>query len=189
MAGQTNVISLPAWLSRKKQVVKKHYITSTGGDMTPDHIALVFALSLRIHGTADAIRDTARTIVDKVCREHKPNMKRLAREPKDELVFDVVLKIINRVTEKLDIDAQDPFLLNYQLPERIMPEFDESELFDLLEQIGAELADPREIAEEIAYLAEQVPEAYKGQLYLIAGAKKPRAVIQAAIRQYRSSCE
>ena len=42
-------------------------------------VALCFALTVRLHGTAEAVQRTARNLVSKVRLEHQPNMKRLAR--------------------------------------------------------------------------------------------------------------
>lgn len=55
-----------------------------------------------MHDSADHLRRLAHRLVDKVCLEHQPNMKRLAREPDDAKVFDAALKIINRVCDLLE---------------------------------------------------------------------------------------
>ena len=97
--------------SMRKQV-RKLYITRSGGQYRPDDVALAFALSLRFHDSADNLRRLARRLVDKVCLEHQPNMKRLAREPDDAKVFDAALKIINRVCDLLDIGHGATFVRN-----------------------------------------------------------------------------
>lgn len=101
-------ITLPAWMSRPK----KSYITRSGGQYTPDDLALRFALSLRIHGTADALRQLARTLVPMVCLEHQPNMKLLSRTLDDSKVINAALNIINRVCELLHIAKGVDFRLN-----------------------------------------------------------------------------
>ena len=92
----SGVVTLPAWMNRP---VKKLYNTRSGGQYRPDDVALAFALSLRLNDSADHLRKLARRLVDKVCLEHQPNMKRLAREPDDAKVFDVALRILNRVCD------------------------------------------------------------------------------------------
>lgn len=105
------IIALPQWLSAPR----KTYITRSGGKYTPDDVALRFAIVLRLYDTADSIRTVARNLVDKVCLEHQPNMKRLAREPDDAKVFDAAIKIVSRVCEMLRIGGPGAFLRN-ELP-------------------------------------------------------------------------
>jgi len=95
-----------------RKPVRKLYITRSGGQYRPDDVALAFALSLRFDDSADAIRSLARRLVDKVCLEHQPNLKRLSREPDDTKVFDAALKIINRVCDLLDIGPGASFVRN-----------------------------------------------------------------------------
>ena len=95
-----------------RKPVRKLYITRSGGQYRPDDVAMAFALSLRVHDSADHLRRLARRLVDKVCLEHQPNMKRLAREPDDAKVFDAALKIINRVCDLLDIGHGTRFVRN-----------------------------------------------------------------------------
>ncbi|WDM87500.1 hypothetical protein LG197_23245 [Pseudomonas asiatica] len=95
-----------------RKPVRKLYITRSGGQYRPDDVALAFALSLKFHDSADELRKLARRLVDKVCLEHQPNMKRLAREPDDAKVFDAALKIINRVCDLLDIGPGTRFVRN-----------------------------------------------------------------------------
>ena len=95
-----------------RKPVRKLYITRSGGQYRPDDVALAFALSLRMHDSADHLRRLARRLVDKVCLEHQPNMKRLAREPDDAKVFDAALKIINRVCDLLEYAPGTRFVRN-----------------------------------------------------------------------------
>lgn len=95
-----------------RKPVRKLYITRSGGQYRPDDVALAFALSLRVHDSADHLRKLARRLVDKVCLEHQPNMKRLAREPDDAKVFDAALKIINRVCDLLEYAPGTRFVRN-----------------------------------------------------------------------------
>lgn len=95
-----------------RKPVRKLYITRSGGQYRPDDVALAFALSLKFHDSADELRKLARRLVDKVCLEHQPNLKRLSREPDDAKVFDAALKIINRVCDLLDIGPGTTFVRN-----------------------------------------------------------------------------
>lgn len=104
-------MAIPFDASARKPV-RKLYITRSGGQYRPDDVAVAFALSLRFDDSADAIRSLARRLVDKVCLEHQPNLKRLAREPDDAKVFDAALKIINRVCDLLDIGLGTNFVRN-----------------------------------------------------------------------------
>lgn len=97
-----------------RKPVRKLYITRSGGQYRADEVALAFALSLREHDSADHLRRLARRLVDKVCLEHQPNMKRLAREPDDAKVFDAALKIINRVCDLLEYGPGTRFVRNDQ---------------------------------------------------------------------------
>ena len=93
MKKHTNIVTLP------KALPKRSYITRSGGSWHPGDIALCFALVIRFEDSADALRKLARRLVDKVCLEHQPNMKRLSREPDDQKVWNAVLKIIDRSFE------------------------------------------------------------------------------------------
>lgn len=104
-------MAIPFDASARKPV-RKLYITRSGGQYRPDDVALAFALSLKFHDSADELRKLARRLVDKVCLEHQPNLKRLAREPDDAKVFDAALKIINRVCDLLDIGPGATFVRN-----------------------------------------------------------------------------
>ncbi|MBV1814479.1 hypothetical protein KTT58_17175 [Pseudomonas viridiflava] len=104
----SGVVTLPSWMKS----VKKLYNTRSGGQYRPDDVALAFAISLRLYDSADQLRALARRLVDKVCLEHQPNMKRLSREPDDAKVFDAALKIINRVCQLLDVGTETEFVRN-----------------------------------------------------------------------------
>lgn len=104
-------MAIPFDASARKPV-RKLYITRSGGQYRPDDVAVAFALSLRFYDSSDAIRSLARRLVDKVCLEHQPNLKRLSREPDDAKVFDAALKIINRVCDLLDIGPGTRFVRN-----------------------------------------------------------------------------
>ncbi|MFA0967361.1 DUF7740 domain-containing protein [Pseudomonas amygdali] len=107
----SGVMTLPSWMKS----VKKLYNTRSGGQYQPDDVALAFAVSLRLYDSADHLRALARRLVDKVCLEHQPNMKRLSREPDDAKVFDAALKIINRVCHLLDVGAETEFVRNGEI--------------------------------------------------------------------------
>lgn len=103
----SGVVVIPGYLTKKRV-----YVTSTGGTWHPGDVALAFALCIRAHDSADAIRKLARNLVDKVCREHQPNMKLLSRTMDDEKVWNAAMKIVNRVCEMWRIEPETPFLRN-----------------------------------------------------------------------------
>lgn len=177
------IITLPKWMG----TVKKLYNTRTGGQLDVLSISLMFALTIRIHGTAKALRQTARNIVDDVCREHKPNMKRLANEPDDAKVWLAVTKILDRVCDKLGYEEGVTFpreVYNFEVVEP-EPVLEDSEIMRVLAEIGNELSDPKEIAREVHDIIRQVPKERRAGLYIIAGSKNPRAIIQATVRQFK----
>lgn len=104
----SGVVTLPSWM----KTVKKLYNTKSGGSYSPEDVALAFALSLRIHDSAAELRSLARNLVGKVCLESQPNMRRLAREESDDLVFDAALRIVNRVCDLKRIGAGSQFVRN-----------------------------------------------------------------------------
>jgi hypothetical protein len=104
----SGVVSLPSWMTS----VKKLYNTRSGGQYRPDDVALAFALNLRTYDSADELRKLAWRLVDKVCLEHQPNMRRLSRELDDAKVFDAALKIINRVCDLLNFEPGTAFVRN-----------------------------------------------------------------------------
>lgn len=104
----SGVVTLPSWM----RSVKKLYNTRSGGQYRPEDVAVAFALSLRLHDSADELRALAHRLVDKVCLEHQPNMRRLAREPDDAEVFDAALRIINRVCDLMEYGPGTTFVRN-----------------------------------------------------------------------------
>ncbi|MNZ12921.1 hypothetical protein D3C78_298040 [compost metagenome] len=112
----SNVITLP-------QAVKglaSRYVTRSGGQWQPETVALCMALTLRNHGTVEAVRATARRLADRVCLEQQPKLKALARRPTnlgaaklngvlDEDVVPVAERIINRVCDLVGIATGVPF--------------------------------------------------------------------------------
>lgn len=96
--------------------VKRSYITQSGGQWHPGDIALAFALVIREHDSADALRQLARRLVDKVCLEHQPNMKLLSRTQDDQAVWAKALRIVNRVCEMWKILPTVPFPRNLVAP-------------------------------------------------------------------------
>lgn len=105
-------IALPRWLSRP--VTK--YITRSGSRWQPETVALCFAITLRQHGTIEAVRATARRLSDLVCREQQPRLKALARTVPDDKVMQVALNIINRVCDLCDIGPGADF----KMPEPVI---------------------------------------------------------------------
>lgn len=177
-----NPIALPQWM----KTIARKYVTKTEGTVTPDDVALRMALSLDMHNSPQKIRELAAMLVPLVPRESQPNMKRLSREPDDALVIDAALKIINRVCDAMGIYPGENFLLNDQVPPAPAPVLEEAEVFRVLAEIAGELSDPTAIAREVRDLIPQMPQSWHGEMYLIAGAKNPRAVIQAAVRQFKA---
>lgn len=87
-----NAITLPAWLQR-----------TTTMRMSNLDVTLAFALVLRNHGTADAVRKAARKMRDLCCMEHRPRMKTLANMASDDQVMRVATAIVQDVTDFLGI--------------------------------------------------------------------------------------
>lgn len=108
MEKTSGVVTLPHWMKS----VKKLYNTRSGGKYQPEDVALSFALSLRNHDSADELRALAHRLVDKVCLESQPSMRRLARERDDALVFDAALRIINRVCDLMGYGPGTQFKRN-----------------------------------------------------------------------------
>lgn len=91
-------IALPRWLMNTRSM-----------QLNSVDVVLIMALTLRIHGTADAIRQTARNIRFKVCKEHQPKMKTLAKLESDEEVILCAQNIVQRATDALGILQGKPF--------------------------------------------------------------------------------
>ena len=83
-------IKLPRWL-----------LNTTTMQFNSIDVILLMALSLKAHGTADQVRQLARNIRDKVCMEHRPKMRALARLADDALVMRAALNIVQRGTDAL----------------------------------------------------------------------------------------
>ncbi|MNQ65046.1 hypothetical protein D3C85_794910 [compost metagenome] len=93
------MITLPKWLQNTRTM-----------QISSVDVVLIFALVLKIHGTPAAIRQTAMNIRFKVCMEHQPKMKMLAREKDDEKVMRCALTIVQRATDQLGILPGEVFL-------------------------------------------------------------------------------
>lgn len=94
-----NPITLPRWLQR-----------TTSAQYNAIDLTLMLALSLKFHGTADAIRQLARDVRFTVCMEHQPKVKALARMESDQAVLQCAVNIVQRVTDALDIHPGVPVL-------------------------------------------------------------------------------
>jgi hypothetical protein len=90
---------LPAWL-RNTTTMQYNSL-----DLT-----LMLFLSLKVHGTAAAIRQLAKDVRFKVCIEHQPKMKALAKLNSDTAVLQCAVNIVQRVTDALDIHPGKPVL-------------------------------------------------------------------------------
>ena len=88
----TAMIALPKRLSRTRSMQYSSVDT-----------VLAMALTLRIHGTAEAVRQTALNLRTKVCMEHQPKMKTLAKLENDREVLCCALMIVSRATDALGI--------------------------------------------------------------------------------------
>lgn len=122
MRKHTNVVPLPRFVAG----LNRKYITKTGDMLQPLDVALGLALSVRLHGTVDAARATARRMAQKVCMEHRPRLTALSRRPTnveqhrrdpgvklngvlDEDVLWVARRIIERVSDALGVAPGVPF--------------------------------------------------------------------------------
>jgi hypothetical protein len=172
-------MTLPSWMTK---VIKPGHITQSS--MDAGHLVLLLALSLRLHDSADEIRDLCRRVQPQVPMGMVPNMKRLAREPDDEKVFEAALLIINKGCMKMGIAPDVVFVRNDAEPEK-PPFLTEDEVMDQLKVMAAEISDATTLARLINEMVDNVPEHMKGALYVVAGSKNPRATIHAAVRDYQ----
>lgn len=62
-------------------------------------VVLALSLALKIHGTAQAIRDTARSMRHNAPYEHRPKLKRLAEYPEDYKVLSAAWQMLDRTVE------------------------------------------------------------------------------------------
>lgn len=93
-------ITLPRWLAKTYSM-----------QLNSVDVVLIMALTLRIHGTADAIRKTAMNIRFKVCMEHQPKMKALAKLKNDADVIRCAINIVQRATDAMGVLPGEPFEL------------------------------------------------------------------------------
>lgn len=75
---------------------------------SPMDVVLCMALSIKFHGTADAIRQTARSMRDSAPYEHRPNLKKLATTLSDDKVLAVVWQMFDQTCDL--IGAQEELL-------------------------------------------------------------------------------
>ena len=107
-------IALPAYLAK---AADRRYVTTSGAMWGPELVCLAFALTIRNHGTVEAVRATAKRLASKVCMEMQPNMKKLARAVPDDKVIPTALTIINRSCKLLGIAPDVEFKENPPPPE------------------------------------------------------------------------
>ena len=121
MKKHTNVITLPKAFTG----LGTRYITRSGDMWQPLDVALCMALTVRIHGTEDAVRATARRLSERVCMEQQPRLRALSRRPTnleahrrmgaklngvpDGEVMGVAKRIVERVTDLMGIAPGVPF--------------------------------------------------------------------------------
>lgn len=91
-------IPLPRWLMNTQSM-----------ELNSVDVVVATALVLRIHGTAGAVRQSAHRIRDKVCMEHRPKMRALARMESDDQVLRTALTVVQRATDALGIYPGQPF--------------------------------------------------------------------------------
>lgn len=76
---------------------------------SPMDVVVCMALTLRIHGTADAIRQTARNLRDRAPYEHRPNLRKLATTLSDDKVLAVAWQMFDQTCELIGAtDAPPP---------------------------------------------------------------------------------
>lgn len=75
---------------------------------TPMDVVLCMALSLKFHGTADAIRQTARSRRLRAPYEHRPNLKKLATTLSDDKVLAVVWQMFDQTCELIGAHEEPP---------------------------------------------------------------------------------
>lgn len=124
MTKHTNVITLP----RAFTGLGSRYVTRSGALWQPETVALCLALTLRQHGTVDAVRATAKHLASRVCMEQQPRLRALSRRPTNEhahqrdprvrlngvpdaQVLTVALNIVNRVCALTGVAPEQPFEL------------------------------------------------------------------------------
>lgn len=122
MKKHTNVITLPRAFSG----LGSKYVTRSGSQWQPETIALCMALTVRNHGTVEAVRATARRLAPKVCMEQQSRLRALSRRPTNELehrlkpavklngvrdedVLRVATNIVNRVCDLVGVAPGVPF--------------------------------------------------------------------------------
>lgn len=100
----TKPIPLPKYLIKARE---KRNVTS---GYSPLDNALVFALSIRLHGTSQALRKAARAMIDVLPFEQKSKMNEISRLD-DEILMIAGLSVVNRVCFMLDIEPSKPFTI------------------------------------------------------------------------------
>lgn len=76
--------------------------------------ALAMAWALKEHGTASAVRATARRVANDVFRPHQPKVKKLAKELNDEAVMKHATQVVDDVCKVLGIEPDKPFPVKQQ---------------------------------------------------------------------------
>lgn len=104
-------ITLPRWLSAKP----KH--TERANGAKPEDIVLWFALVIRLHDSARAVRALARRLEDRVPFESQARMRKIRKEPDDAKVLQAALTIINNSTDAMGILVGQKMRLNADMIE------------------------------------------------------------------------
>lgn len=102
-----NDISIPRWLQSTATMQLRHV-----------DIVVSFALVLRLHGTAAAVRKAAMYMRTRIAMEHRPRMANLARMPSDAQVLQVAHNIVQDGTDAWGILPGVPFIPNIQMAPR-----------------------------------------------------------------------
>jgi len=105
---------------RRLSTLAPRYVMRADGAWNRLSIALCLALTVRIHGTAEAVQATARRLVEKVRPEQQPNMKRLARGGEDvptDKAIPFSIEFINLVCQAEGISPGVEFKPNPPPPE------------------------------------------------------------------------
>lgn len=93
----SNVITLPRWLAR---TANRKYKAMD--------VALVFALSLREHGTGAAIKRAAHSMRDSVMMELRPKLSALTRLNDDQALV-IGVKVVEDMCAFFGLDDGEPF--------------------------------------------------------------------------------
>lgn len=76
--------------------------------LNPMDVVVVMALTLKFHGTADALRAAARRIRNRAPYEHRPKLKALANLQDDARVKACAWQLLDRTCELIGCEDDEP---------------------------------------------------------------------------------